>query len=79
MKKLETFVSIYFRGKSYFEDDGTPNYLVFKTVYRYFKTISVNDSDILSWKSKGSSDESIKPPTTSNKVLNPLVIMLVLK
>ena len=44
--------------------------LVFWTVYRYFKTVSANDSNILSWKSKGLSDESIKP-TTSNKVLNP--------
>ena len=42
-------------------------------VYRYFKTVSGNDSNILSWKSKGLSDESIKNPTTSNKMLNPLV------
>ena len=32
LKKLETFDSIYFRGKSHFEDDGTQNYLVFQTV-----------------------------------------------
>ena len=25
LKKLETFDSIYFRGKSHFEDDGTQN------------------------------------------------------
>ena len=35
------------------------------------KTISINDSNILSWKSKVLSDESIKPPSTSNKTLNP--------
>ena len=29
LKKLETFDSVYFRGKSHFEDDGTQNYLVF--------------------------------------------------
>ena len=29
LKKLETFDSIYFCGKSHFEDDGTQNYLVF--------------------------------------------------
>ena len=28
LKKLETFDSIYFRGKSHFEDDGTQNWLV---------------------------------------------------
>ena len=46
------------------------NYLVFQRVYKYFKTVSANDSNILSWKSKGLSDESIKPPTASNKMLN---------
>ena len=30
LKKLETFNSIYFCGKSHFEDDGTQNYLVFR-------------------------------------------------
>ena len=29
LKKLEKFDSIYFRGKSHFEEDGTQNYLVF--------------------------------------------------
>ena len=73
MKKLEKFDSIYFCGKSHFEDDGTLNYLVFQKVYRYYKTISNNDSNILSWKSKGLIDESIKPPSTYNKLLNPSV------
>ena len=72
-KKLETFDSIYFRGKSYFEDDGTQNYLVFQTTYRYFKTGSIIGSNILPWKSNGLSDESIKPPSTSNKMLSPSV------
>ena len=71
--KNETFGSIYFRGKSHFEDDGTQNYLVFQTVYRFFKTVSANDINILSWKSKGLSDESIELPSTSNKMLSPLV------
>ena len=70
MKKLETFDSIYFRDKSHFEDDGMQNWLVLQTVSRYFRTGSANNSDILSWKSKGLSDESIKPPTISNKMLN---------
>ena len=66
LKKLKTFDSIYFRGKRHFDED-----LVFQTVTRYFKTVSANNSNILSWKSKGLSDESIKPLTTSNKMLNP--------
>ena len=69
--KLETFYSMYFRGKSHFEDNGTQNYLVFQPVYRYFKIVNANDSNVSSWKSKGLSDESIKPPSTSNKILNP--------
>ena len=71
MKNLETFDSIYFRDESYFEDDGTQIYLVFKTVSKYSKTFSANNSNILSWKSKEMCDESIKPLTMSNKVLNP--------
>ena len=73
LKKLETLDSIYFHGESHFKDDGTQNYLVFQMVYRYFKTVSANDSNTLSWKSKWLSDESITPPTKSNKMLNPSV------
>ena len=71
LKKLETCDSIYFQDKSHFEDDGIQNWLVFQTVSRYFQAISANDSNILSWKSKGLSDQSIKPPTASNKMVNP--------
>ena len=38
-------------------------------MHRYFKTVNANYSNILSRKSKGLSVESIKPPTTSNKLL----------
>ena len=69
MKKLNTFDSIYFRGKSHFEDDGMQNWLVFQLIQKYFKTVSTTDSNILSWKSKGLSHKSIKPPTTSNNFL----------
>ena len=65
--------SIFAVGKSHFEDDGSQNYLVFQITCRYFNTVSNNDSNILSWKSKGLFDESIKPPSTSNIMLNPSV------
>ena len=39
-KKLKTFYSIYFRGKSHFEEDGTQKYLVFQPMYRYFKRVA---------------------------------------
>ena len=71
LKKLKTFDSIYFRGKTHFEGDGAQNWLVFQPIQRYFKIASANDSNIVSWKSKGLSEESIKPPTTSNKMLHP--------
>ena len=56
-------------GKSHFEDDGTQNYLVFQPIYKYF--ITDNNSNILSWESKGLSSESIKSPNASNEILNP--------
>ena len=37
-------------------------------MYRYF-TIIINTDYISSWKSKGSSDESFKPPATSDNSL----------
>ena len=46
LKKLETFDSIYFRGKSYFEEDGTQNYSVFQAMFRYCKRV-VNSDYIL--------------------------------
>ena len=64
LNKLKTFDSSYFIGKSHFEEDGVQNYLVFQPIIRYFKVIT-NTDHISSWKSKGLSAESIKPPTTS--------------
>ena len=34
---METFDSIYFWGKSHFEDDGSQNYSVFQPKYKYFE------------------------------------------
>ena len=63
----------YFIGKSHFWEDGTQNYLVFQPLNKYFKLNSIiNVTDyVLSWKSKGLSAESIKPPTTSDNSLTP--------
>ena len=44
---------------------------MFQSIYRYLKTFSANNSNILSRRSKGLSDQSIKAPTTSTKFLNP--------
>ena len=61
MKKLEAFDTIYFCGKSHFEDDGTQNYLGFQPIYKYSE-ITPSPNTILSWKSKGLSDKTIKSP-----------------
>ena len=73
LKKLKTFDSDCFRGKSYFEEDGMQNYLVFQPMYRYFKRIAGvgNVYYIYYWKSKGLSDEIINFITASNYSLTP--------
>ena len=73
LKKLKTFDSIYFRGKSHFEEDGTQNYLVFQPTYQYFKrVVGVGTGNyIYFWISKGLSDNIITAPTTSDYSLNP--------
>ena len=70
LKKLKTFDSSYFIGKSHFEEDGTQNYLVFQSMNKYFKVIA-NTDYVLLWKSKGLSAETIKPPTTSDNSITP--------
>ena len=64
LKKLKTFDSSYFIGKSNFEEDGLQNYLIFEAIQRYFKVIAYTKY-ISEWKFKGLFDESIKPPSTS--------------
>ena len=70
LNKLKTFDSSYIIGKNHFDKDGTQNYLVFQTINKYFKAIT-NTDYVSSWKPKGLSSESIKPPTTSDNSLTP--------
>ena len=73
LNKLKSFGSGYFIGKSHFEEDGTQNYLVFQPILRHVKINTViNVADyVLLWKSEGLSDETIKPPSTSDNSLTP--------
>ena len=75
LKKLKTFDSSYFIGKSHFEEDGTQNYLVFQPMYRYFKRIAGvgNGNYIYYWQSKGLSDEKINSITASNYIVTPFL------
>ena len=74
INNLQTYSLSYFRGKQYFDEgSGKQNYLVFLPMGKYFKLNSVVGviDRVLSWQSKGISNESIKPPATSNNSLNP--------
>ena len=74
VNKLQAYDLSYFRGKQYFDEgNGKQNHLVFLPMRKYFKLNTVVDviDRVLSWQSKGLSNESIKPPTTSNNSLNP--------
>ena len=72
-EKLKTFDLSYFKGKSYFGEDGTQNYLVFQPIQRYFKRIFGvgNGNCIYYWKSKGLSDERINSIKTSDYGITP--------
>ena len=72
IKKLQTFNSGWFRGKNYFDEDGTQNYLVFLPIIRYLRLIT-NTIYISSWKSKGLSDETVTPYATSDNSLTPWI------
>ena len=64
----------YYRGKQYFDEgSGKQNHLVFLPLRKYFKFNAVAGAAdyVLSWPSKGLSNESIKPPTTTNNSLTP--------
>ena len=61
LKILNTFEAAYYRGKNYFEEDDTQNYLVFQGVYKCFKDVHASKTIIKfhanSWISKGLSSE----------------------
>ena len=72
MNQLKTFDSSYFRGKNYFDEDGTQNYYIFQPISKYLKVAYVNDINyILSWKSRGLNDIKIESIKTNNYLLNP--------
>ena len=73
--KSQTFDSSYSRGKSHSEEDGTQNYSVFQPIHGCLKLIA-NTKYISEWKSKGLSDESIKPPSASDNSLSPLIMLV---
>ena len=81
LKKLKTFESSYFIGKSHFEEDGTQDYLVFYPIYRYLKRIAGvgNSNYIYYWQSKGLSDEKINSIKKPNHSITPTLDYYVTK
>ena len=76
LNKLKTLNSSQFIGKSHFDEDGTQGYLIFQPIIRYLKVNKITNTDyVLSWKSKGLSAESIKPPTTSDNSFTPELLL----
>ena len=72
MNKLKTFDPSYFRGKNYFDENGSQNYYVFQPISKYFKVAYINNINyILSWKSRGLNDVKIELIKTINYLLNP--------
>ena len=73
IKKLQAYDLSYFKGKNYFDEDGTQNYLIFQPISIYFKVNSISRviEYVLSWKSKGLFAELIKPLSTSDNSLKP--------
>ena len=65
--------ALTFLGNMLFDrGEGSLAQLIFQPVYKYFKFITCTNY-ISSWESKGLSDESIKPTTTSDNSLRPLI------
>ena len=69
-KKLKAFDLSYFTGKSYFDEDGAQNYLVFHSILKYF---TLNNNFIIKWKSKGLSNKNLEVVSTSNNTLAPSI------
>ena len=57
-------------GKTYFDEDGTQNYLLFQSILEYF---TLNSNWIMKWKSKGLSNESLEVVSTCDNTLTPSV------
>ena len=73
LEKATKNLLLFFLGNTFCgAGDGSQAYLIFQPLHRYVKIIA-NTKYISEWKSKGLSDESIKPPTTSDNSLTPLI------
>ena len=72
---MKIFDSSYFIRKSYFEEHGAQNYLVFQPMYKYFKGIAGagNGNYSYYWQSKELSDKRISFIKTPNHIITPFL------
>ena len=73
MRQLQAHDLSYFKDKQYFDEgSGKQNYLVFLPLRKYFELNSVVGvvDHVLSWQSKGISNESFKSPAISDNTIN---------
>ena len=66
MKKIKNF-----KFQRYFGNDGSQNYLLFQHISDTFKIPAVDTETVITWKSKGLSDKSIKSSITPGNSLVP--------
>ena len=64
------FDSNLFTGQSYFNNDGSQNYLILQPIYQTITTFSGLTDIISEWDSKGFSNEKFTHPFTSSKNLS---------
>ena len=72
MQRYSSFII----SQNYFDNDGTQNYLVFEPLIKYFEVSKTTNPINISWKSKGFSNEIVKPPTIANLQLEILYLQL---
>ena len=72
--KLQTHDLSLFIGQSYFVNNGSQNYLIFKSSCKTITTFSGLPFTVSEWESKGLSNGKFKPPYTANKGYSPKLL-----
>ena len=71
IRKLQTFDPNLFIDQDYFFNDGSQHFLTFQPILNTFTIPDGLRETVVAWQSKGFSNETIRPPTTSNNSLSP--------
>ena len=64
-------IQVFFIDQSYFNNDGSQYFLIFQPTIKTSTILPGFMNKISEWKSKGLSNEKIKPPVTVDKSLSP--------